>query len=121
MNWIDVASIVFVCVTANHLGLISKIEEVTGRELPVINCPKCSTFWVTMGWGCNDIASYGTLIAVLAISFLASYTAIWLELLEGLIDTLYMKIYGKVITTGNDDTAAADADNGHSTGTVPEL
>ena len=27
MNWIDIASIVFVCVTMNHLGLIKAIEE----------------------------------------------------------------------------------------------
>lgn len=115
--WIDIASIVFVCVTANHLGLIKAVEEVTGRDLPVINCPKCSSFWATLAYGCYNIATYGTLATVLAISFLASYSAIWAELLEGFIDTLYLKVYGKIYGT-EDDATAADGDEGHSAGAV---
>lgn len=30
-----------------------------------------------------------------------------------------MKLYGKIITTDTDDTAASDADGGNSAGTVP--
>lgn len=91
--WIDIAGIVFVCVTANHLGLIKAIEETAGRELPVVNCVKCSTFWAVLIY-----TSFVTrqVIAPLAVSFLASYVAVWLELTEGFIDTLYSKIYGKI-------------------------
>ena len=117
MNWIDIVSIVFVCVTMNHLGLIGKIEEVIGRKLPIINCPKCLTCWMTAAYGCYNIATYTDIISVLAISFLASYMAIWLELLEGFIDTLYLKLYDKIYET-SDDTPAANADNGNSAGTV---
>lgn len=60
-------------------------------------------------------------IMVLATSFLASYAAIWLELAEAYIDTLYLKLYEKIITTNNDDAPAADADSGRSAGTVSEL
>ena len=96
--WLDIASIVFVCVTMNHLGLIKAIEEVTEHELPVINCPKCSTMWLTLLY---MLITSNQLIASLAISFLASYTAIWLELFEGYIDTLYSKLYDTIYSTAD--------------------
>lgn len=105
MNWIDVASIVFVCVTMNHLGLIGKIEEITGKQIPILNCPKCASFWVTMTYfmGKMGLLVIPQIPLVLAISFLASYSAIWLELLEGFIDTLYNKVYGKIYSTTDKD------------------
>jgi len=127
MEWIDVAGIVFVCVTMNHLGLIGKVEEVIGYHIPIVSCPKCCTFWMTLVYGCDTVTTYSdrnatkAVITVLATSFLASYLAIWLELAEAYIDTLYLKLYEKIITTNNDDTPAADADSGRSAGTVSEL
>ncbi len=119
MEWIDVADIVFICVTMNHLGLIGKLEEIMG-ELPIFNCPKCASFWATLVVGSWGITSFYGVISVLATSFLASYSAIWLELLEGYIDTLYMKLYGKIYET-SDNTPTTNADNGHSAGSVPKL
>ena len=98
MEWIDIASIVFVCVTANHLGLVKAIEDVTDRELRVINCVKCFSFWTVFIYA---IFTSREVITSLAISFLASYAAIWLELTEGLIDKLYMKIYGKIYSAAD--------------------
>ena len=127
MNWIDIVSIVFVCVTVNHLGLVSAIEHTIKTRLWVVNCPKCLTFWATVVYCCDKIATHRTgdvahaAIMVLAISFLASYVGIWLELLEGYVDTLYMKAYEKITTANNDDATAADADNGNSAGSVSEL
>ena len=103
MYWIDIAGIVFVCVTMNHLGLIGELEEILG-ELPIINCPKCSTFWCSLVYGLWGMFNgCGDIITSLAISFFASYTAIWLELFEGYVDTLYNKIYDKILSTA--DTA----------------
>lgn len=119
MNWTDIVSIVFVCVTANHLGLVKAIEDVSKMEIPIINCPKCSSFWLVLAYGLW--VGFSDIPSVLAISFLASYAAIWLELFEGLIDKIYLKIYEKVITTSNDDTAAADAGNGDPAGALSEL
>jgi hypothetical protein len=86
----------------NHLGLIKAIEEATERELPVINCPKCSSFWFTLIYALLGIKGFFREIPfVLAISFLASYMAIWLELLEGYIDTLYNKLYDKIYPTAD--------------------
>lgn len=118
MNWIDIASIVFVCVTANHLGLVRAIEETFEKELPIINCVKCFTYWVVLIY-----LSFATrdIIASLAISFLASYSAIWLELFEGYLDTLYIRIYGKIYSDSENDTASADPNDDNSGSTVSEL
>ena len=94
--WIDIAAIVFVCVTMNHLGLVKAIEDTIDRELRIVNCPKCLSYWGVLAYtvitSCEPIPS-------LAISFLASYIAIWLELFEGFIDTLYQKLYDKIYPT----------------------
>ena len=114
--WTDIASIVFVCVTANHLGLIKAIEEKADCELHILNCPKCSSFWCALvytSWhvGISDIP------LMLAISFLASYSALWLELFEGYIDTLYLRLYDKIYES-TADTTATDSKQGYSAGSV---
>ena len=104
--WMDIACIVFVCVTVNHLGLIAAIKAVTKRNrLWVLDCPKCLTFWATL---CYQLVTDCYLLQqVLAISLLASYAAVWLELLEGLIDKLYLKVYEQIYPTAG--TTDADA------------
>ena len=114
MNWIDIACIVFICVTVNHLGLVKAIEDAAQRELRIVNCPKCFTWWSVLAY--TIITSRST-ITSLAISFLCSYLALWLELFEGFIDTIYLKVYEKIFTT-TDDTAPADKDGGDSAGSV---
>lgn len=120
MNWIDIASIVFVCVTMNHLGLISAIESAIHRKLWIVDCPKCAAFWATLGWCCVTNATEGT-VQVLAVSFLASYMAIWLELFEGFVDSFYARIYEKIYTNTDDDADSAVPDKGYSAGSVSEL
>lgn len=104
-QWIDIAGIVFVCTAANHLGLIQAVETVIHRRLPIVSCVKCLTFWAVLVYelwrvGFSDIPT------VLAISFLSAWSAIWLDLFMGIIDKLYLKIYGKIYPTAN----APDAD-----------
>ena len=101
MDWRDIACIVFVCTAVNHLGLIATIERIIKHSLPVINCPKCLTFWSILAYGivccCTTATPTITLAArLLAISLLCSYLAIWLELLMYAIDTLYNRIYVKI-------------------------
>lgn len=119
MDWIDIASIVFVCVTMNHLGLITAIESVIKNRLPILNCPKCCTFWSVLLYGL--IANHFVEIhELLAISFLASYIAIWLELFEGFIDTLFLKLYGKIYNT-SDNAITSDSNGGNQASSMPEL
>ena len=54
---------------------------------------------------------------VLAISSLASYAAIWIELFEGYIDTLYKKLYDKIYPTAN----TTDANANNTAGYVPDV
>ena len=119
MYWTDIAGIVFTCTTMNHLGLIGKLEEIMGG-LPILNCPKCCSFWATLFYGLCGITSLCGIIPVLAVSFLASYLALWLELLEGYIDTIYIKMYEKIYST-SDNTIAADAYGGDTAGTLSDL
>ena len=101
MNWIDIAGIVFVCVTMNHLGLISAVEGIVGFRIYILNCPKCASFWVVL---ICSLCSGQPLIASVAVSFLCAYAALWLELLCGYIDTLYNKLYESIYPKTNDDT-----------------
>ena len=66
---IDIASIVFVCVTANHLGLVKAIEDVADKELRIVNCPRCLTFWSVLAY---TVITSRCAITSLAISFLCS-------------------------------------------------
>ena len=100
MEWSGVVMIMFSCVAANHLGLIAAVEEVINHKLPVVNCPKCFTWWALMTYG---IVSGENVIVTVSASFLSAYAAIWLQLLFGIIDNQYNRIYGKVYPTA--DTA----------------
>lgn len=115
MDWSGIACVVFTCVTMNHLGLVKAIEDIAGKELPVINCVKCCTFWAVL---LLTLITSRDPVTSLAVSFLTSYLALWMELLESYIDRLYMKLYEKIYHT-SDDTPASDADGGDSSGSVP--
>ncbi len=119
MEWTDIACIVFTCVTMNHLGLIEAIERAVGFPLWIVNCPKCSTFWFVLAYGflrvgLTDVPS------VLAVSFLAGYSAIWVEMLEGIVDTIYLKLYERIFNE-KDDESAAEPSRGCSAGSVSQL
>lgn len=117
--WIDILLILFSCVCANHLGLISAIEGVTRLRLPMINCPKCFSFWSTLAY---CLVQHVNAIESIGIAFLIAYLALWLELSMGFIDTLYMIVYEKVYSKGyNNDTHTANGRNGHSKRTLSNL
>ena len=124
MNWDDIVSIVFVCVTMNHLGLIGAIEGKMGFRIPILNCPKCASFWFTLVYGIGKMgfSIIPQIPLVLAMSFFASYIAIWFELFEGFIDTLYIRAYEKVYsTTDTGDEVASDANEGNSKGSLSDV
>lgn len=109
----------FSCVAANHLGLISAMEKVIRHSIPIANCPRCLTFWMVLA---TTFLSGWNMIASLAISFLCSYIAIWLELLMGFIDLLFNKIYATLYPTANDTDPATTADHPSDTpSTLPHL
>ena len=114
MNWSDVLMIVFSATAANHLGLVAAAESVIRHRLPVLNCPKCAAFWLVLIYGCSvccdSIAALPPAIpGILAAAFLSAWSAIWLDLLMGIIDKLYIKVYDTFYpTTDTPDTDALD-------------
>ena len=122
MIWSDIACIVFLAVTINHLGLIGEIEHIYGHRLKVVNCPKCLSFWLTVVYGLWGMRlSYGACVRLIAVSLLCSYLAIWLELFEGYIDTLYNKVYEKIYQSATDNAPASGPDEADIAGSVSEL
>ena len=105
MNFWDIAGIVFACTAANHLGLIQAIQTVTKcHQLPVVSCVKCFSFWAVL---CYCLVGGLSIITSLVISFLSAWSSIWLDLFMGIIDHLYINIYGKIYpTTDASDTYA---------------
>ena len=114
MNWLDVLMIVFSATAANHLGLVAAAESVVHHRLPILNCPKCAAFWLVLIYGCSvccdSVAALPqTIPGILAVAFLSAWSAVWLDLLMGIIDQLYIKLYDKIYPTANTtDTDALD-------------
>ena len=115
MNWLDVLMIVFSATAANHLGLVAAAESVIRHRLPVLNCPKCAAFWSVIVYGVAveiyfSLFTFHFSLTVLAAAFLSAWSAIWLDLLMGIIDKLYIKVYDKIYpTTDTTDTDAPGA------------
>ena len=117
MNFWDIAGIVFVCTAANHIGPIPDIEAFLRRELPIVGCIKCLTFWSVLVYGlacCGTVAAaIKTAPRLLAISFLSAWSAIWLDLFMGIIDHLYIILYDTIYPTADtpytDTISASDA------------
>lgn len=100
MYWSEAAMIMFSCVAVNHLGLVAAIEDIVRRPLPIVNCPKCLTFWSVLAYmiwhmGFTDMPKS------VATSFLFSYLSIWLQLLFSLIDRLFSILYDKIHSTAD--------------------
>ena len=99
--WKDVAMLMFSCVMMIHMGLVDAILyaiHMDDKRVLVVTCPKCSTFWVVLAY--MTITRHNV-ISCFAMSFLASYCALWFDLFLGQMDVLYEYIYEK-IRTDND-------------------
>ena len=119
-QWMDVAFLMLAAVLVNHLGLIDAIERVARRELPIINCSKCLSFWSVLVWLCfNMVAAHRHLPVILVTSTIAAFLAPWFELLFGLIGKLYEKIYEKTFPKADTKAGAGDTDTENSTPAVP--
>ena len=96
MAWIEVVAITFSCVMFIHLGLVDAILGVYGVEeknVPIITCPKCLTFWSVLAY---LFLTKHNIIQSVATSFLASYITIWFDLLLGIMDMWYEELYRKI-------------------------
>ena len=114
--------ITFSATAINHLGLVAAVEEVIARRLPIVNCPKCLSFWATLTYGysvcCDSIAVLPSALPYLfAISLLCAWLAVWLDLAMGIIDHLYIKVYDTFYPT----TTPPDPDAPSPSDSLPDL
>ena len=93
VNIYDLAMLTFSSVTANHLGLIAAAEKILKRSLPVLNCPKCCTFWLVL---LSTVLTGWNMVSALATSFLCAYLALWLNLFFAFIDKQFDLLYDKI-------------------------
>lgn len=134
MNWLDVLMLVFSAVAANHLGLVAAAESIICHRLPVLNCPKCAAFWLVLAYGfgyeicftttrhfvdVNDMVAYHFeyILKLIAVAFLSAWSAVWLDLLMGIIDQLYIKVYDTIYPA----TDTTDPDTKGAGGAVPDV
>lgn len=121
INFWDIAGIVFVCTAANHIGPIPDIEAFLRRKLPIVGCIKCLTFWSVLVYGLSCCGTVAAAIEaasrLLAISFLCAWASIWLDLIMGIIDHLYLKVYDSFYPTAN----PADTDAISPSDPVPDV
>ena len=109
----DIAAVTLAAVLVNHMGLIEAVEGVIKHKLPIINCSRCLTFWsVLCLLCCNNVSAKMT--TIVATSFLAAYAATWLELLFGIIDKQYERIYKKTYPEAAKETTEAGTGATHA-------
>lgn len=90
----DIIMIVLISVLFNHLGLCQAIENVIKHKIIVLNCSKCLSFWSVFLYSLY-FTSYGVILS-LFIAFISAYCALWIELMFGLIDNYYTKLWQKL-------------------------
>jgi hypothetical protein len=76
-------------ILAHHLGLSEAISKVISK---VLKCPRCLSFWTVLF--VLALQGYDLLFAI-GLSLLMAYLAIWSELLLGLLNQLYEKLWVK--------------------------
>ena len=109
--------IMFSCTMVNHLGLIEAVEKIIGRRIPIANCCKCFTFWVSLIYLFFNVPT----VEAFAIAFALAFASVWFELLLGLIDKLYDKIYCKAYGCGTAQESSRPEDTPGTASRLPEL
>jgi len=102
----EAALITASCVLFVQMGLSGAIQDVVGFRSEILSCPKCSTFWSVLVY--LLVTGSGIVVSV-AVSFLSSYSALWLSLLYDALAKLYNDCYEAIYET---DDASADAEAG---------
>ena len=115
--WKDAVMLTVACVLYINMGLHAAIVERTGIDLRITGCPKCASFWVTLA---SNIIHRCPFVECLAVSFLCSYSALWLTLGYEAMTKLYNNIYDKISNPGNAE-AASDEDPEADTDALPTM
>ena len=98
--WKEAIEITVACVLAIQMGLIDAISHLIHYEFRILSCPRCSVFWISLGW--HLFHGHGVL-EVTFVSFLSSYAALWLSLLYDAIALGYNYVYEKIQLAAKDE------------------
>lgn len=108
MHWSEAFLITFSATAINHLGLVAAVEQAIRHPLPIVDCPKCLSFWSVLAYGLIFSENEGpAAVAVIALAFFCAYLSKWLHIAMFAIDTLYNKIYDTLYSTANPNTDGA--------------
>lgn len=99
--WKDAAMLTIACVLFINMGLEEAIRETVGFGFKIFSCPKCLSFWSVLVL--NIIHGYPA-VQCIAVSFICSYSALWLSLVYDVLSNIYNRIYDEI-------TNQADAKN----------
>lgn len=88
---IGVVLIWFSCVMFVHLGLGQTICDLVRKDITVLTCQKCLSFQVVLAY--TFIFTHYSVEWCFAMAFMASYLALWADLLLYKIARLYEKLY----------------------------
>ena len=78
------------------MGLSGEIQRIVGISWRILNCPKCLTFWSTLA---VLLLGRHQVLPSVAVSFLASYAAMWLTLVLDAASVKYNRLYEKITQT----------------------
>jgi hypothetical protein len=99
---IGVASVFISCVLFIHMGLGDAISETLKIDFVLLRCVKCLTFWSMLAY--TIVFTSITWTACIAIAFLASYAALWADLVLSKVAAIYDEKYNKILDSeGNND------------------
>ena len=101
--WKDAAMLTVACVLYINMGLHDAIVKRIGFSLPITGCPKCLCFWSVL---LSNILHRSPIVECVAVSFLCSYSALWLSLAYDALSTLYNKLYERI--TNQADAKSTD-------------
>ena len=107
----DAALITISVVLFVQMGLSEAIQDAIEVRFRILSCPKCASFWLVLGW---SVIHGNPLIECVAVSFICSYSAMWLALVYDALAVLYNKAYGKVLPESGAEKARSNAVSGLS-------
>lgn len=98
---LGMVSIFVSCVLFIHMGLGEAICETLHIDFIIFKCVKCMTFWTMLIF--SLIFTKITWSACIAVSFLASYAALWADLALSKIAKIYDNEYEKILDSERDE------------------
>lgn len=98
---LGIASVFVSCVLFIHMGLGDAISEKLDIDFILLKCVKCITFWSTLAYAI--LFTKITWTACIAIAFLASYAALWADLVLSKVASIYDEKYNEILDSERDN------------------